>query len=151
MKKFLLCSNIGKGKTILNSFDSALLSSGVANYNLVNVSSILPPHAQQADKVDLPEGSILFTAYATKYTIDKDVMISAAIAVGIPQNPNDIGVIMEFSSNICANEAKKRVSEMVVEAMNNRGIEIKEILCKSAEAIGNGHEYVSVFAGLAMW
>lgn len=34
---------VGSGKTILSSFDSALKDAGVYNYNLITLSSIIPP------------------------------------------------------------------------------------------------------------
>ncbi len=34
---------IGSGKTILSAFDSALKDAGVYNYNLITLSSIIPP------------------------------------------------------------------------------------------------------------
>lgn len=151
MNSFHLCSSVGKGKSKLTSFDNALLVSGVANFNLVKISSILPPHLLQSDKVNLPEGSILYTAFANISTCEKDRVISAAIAVGIPNNPNDIGVIMEFADNCGVDDAKRIVSDMVIEAMNNRKIKIKEILCEASEGIGDGLEYVTAFAALAMW
>ena len=151
MKSFHLCSSVGKGKSKLTSFDNALLVSGVANFNLVKISSILPPHLLQSDKVDLPEGSILYSAFANESTINKDEIVSAAIAVGIPKDSNSIGVIMEFSGNCNAIEAKRTASEMVIEAMNNRRLEIKEILCEASEGVGNGIEYITAFAALSIW
>ena len=34
---------VGSGRTILSSFDSALKDAGVYNYNLITLSSIIPP------------------------------------------------------------------------------------------------------------
>lgn len=151
MNRFSLITGVGHGTTPLTSFDNALLSSGVANFNLVKISSILPPCLHLSNMVDLPEGSILYTAYAHRNTYEKDCIVSAAIAVGIPEDPNKIGVIMEFSGDCSAIESKKRASDMVVEAMDNREIEIKEILCEVAEGIGNGIDYITAFAALSIW
>lgn len=41
--KIYIASGAGTGRTLLSAFDSALLDSGVANYNLVRLSSIIPP------------------------------------------------------------------------------------------------------------
>ncbi len=38
-----LTSGIGFGKTLLSSFDSALFNAGISNYNLITLSSIIPP------------------------------------------------------------------------------------------------------------
>lgn len=39
-------SGIGIGKTTLSAFDSALKDAGVCNYNLITLSSIIPPHSK---------------------------------------------------------------------------------------------------------
>ena len=45
--RYTLVSGIGTGSTVLNAFDAALLSAGVGNFNLLRVSSILPPHSTE--------------------------------------------------------------------------------------------------------
>lgn len=151
IKNFYIASSLGHGTTELNSFDDSLLNSGIANYNLVKVSSILPAFAIKTSDITIPEGSILYTAYATHSTYDLGVNISAAIAVGIPSDPKKTGVIMEFSGNCSSEEAKQNASKMVMEAMSKRGYVIKEILCEAAQAIGDGKQFITVFAALAMW
>lgn len=151
-KYFFLCSGRGSGTSELTSFDNALLHSGIANYNVVKVSSILPANAIQKNKIDIAEGNILFTAYASKSTSKRGEIVSAAIAVGIPKCSDQIGVIMEFSDFCSKSVAEDKVKAMVVEAMNFRNYEISEILFSSAEAISDdGKTYVTAFAGLAMW
>lgn len=41
--KIYLTSGIGRGKTLLSAFDSALFDAGISNYNLITLSSIIPP------------------------------------------------------------------------------------------------------------
>lgn len=36
----------GQGKTLISAFDAALKDAGVANYNLITLSSIIPPHSR---------------------------------------------------------------------------------------------------------
>lgn len=38
-------SSIGQGNTLLSAFDSALNNAGVSNYNLLVLSSVIPPHS----------------------------------------------------------------------------------------------------------
>lgn len=128
-----------------------MLNSGVANYNLVKISSILPANAKQKSKIDLVDGSVLYAAYASKSSNKKGETVSAAVAVGIPANSQNIGTIMEFSGFCDKTNAEKIVKEMVVEAMNIRGYDIKDILFASAEACGDGEKYVTAFATLAIW
>lgn len=151
MKNYFITSGTGCGKTELNSFDSALFNSGVANYNLVRISSILPADAKECDAITLEEGELLHTAYASISTNCLNKTVSAAIAVGIPVDNTKIGVIMEFSDNCTKEVAENKVSEMVVEAMKMRNYEIKEIKVLAVEAISEANSFVTAFAGLAIW
>lgn len=146
MTKYILVSSVGKGSQELSSFDDALFQSKIANYNLVKISSILPAGAKQCKAIKLKEGSILPTAYAHITTKEKGEQIAAAIAVGIPQSSKHVGVIMEFSEHCDKTQAEKRVKAMVLEAMRLRGYDISDLLCASAEAIGNGKEFITAFA-----
>ena len=151
MKYYNLSASIGYGKTELTSFDDALLNSKIANYNLVKVSSILPAFTVYSSIITIPEGDLLYTAYATQTTNKNGVKISAAIAAGIPSDPHNIGVIMEFSGNCSLEVAKKNVSQMVVEAMGKRRYDLKEILCEATEAIGDGNQFITALATLDMF
>lgn len=50
--KILIASGIGSGPTKLAAFDAALNDAGVANYNLLRLSSVIPPNT----KVDVLDG-----------------------------------------------------------------------------------------------
>ena len=43
--KIHLSPGVGKGPTELAAFDAALMNAGVANYNLLRLSSVVPPNA----------------------------------------------------------------------------------------------------------
>ncbi len=150
-KNFLLSSGVGEGANSLTSFDSALLKSGVANYNLVKVSSILPAHCLEKEQVDLPEGSPLYTAYASISSNVIGETIAACVGVGIPEDVNNVGVIMEFSVIGTRETAETNVIEMIKEAMNNRGYKIKEIITRAADVTIKKEQYMTVFTGLSMW
>ena len=44
--RIILTSGIRIGSTKLNAFDNALLNAGIGNFNLLSVSSIIPPKAK---------------------------------------------------------------------------------------------------------
>ena len=46
-KKFKIVAAAAEGTHKLTAFDNALLDAGIGNVNLVRISSILPPSAQQ--------------------------------------------------------------------------------------------------------
>ena len=66
---------IGSGATPLAAFDSALIKTGTANYNLIRLSSVIPPKAEivelhEAVMPDLPGkwGDRLYLVYAEMRT-----------------------------------------------------------------------------------
>lgn len=44
--KISIVSSVGEGSTLLSAFDSALCNAGVSNYNLLVLSSIIPPNSE---------------------------------------------------------------------------------------------------------
>ena len=44
--RIYLCTGLGSGPTKLSAFDSALNDAGVANYNLIKLSSVIPPKSE---------------------------------------------------------------------------------------------------------
>ena len=45
-KTIYVSSGIGNGQTKLSAFDATLWNAGVANFNLIKLSSIIPPYSQ---------------------------------------------------------------------------------------------------------
>ena len=142
------------GDAALNAFDRSLLSAGCGNYNLLKVSSIIPPGAEMADRIDLKEGALLSTAYARLIAGPEEYIdgeISAAVAVGIPKDISKNGVIMEFSGVCQEQEAKEKAVAMVRTAMADRKIDdysIKSVAtsCKSTRGQYNcALAYVALF------
>lgn len=147
-KKFTLVAGSGEGKTTLNAFDQALLNSGLGNLNLLKVSSILPPRAEFQEKLPIPPGSLVPTAYGFLCSQNKGEIISAAVAVGIPENDN-FGVIMEHSALCSREEIEERIKNMVREAFWTRELALLEIKVCAVE-----HQVINcgcVFAGLPLW
>ncbi len=148
---FYMQSGAGYGAYRLTSFDDALLRSGVGNYNLLRVSSLLPAGCRQVSSVDVEQGSGLHIAYAAISTNRKQEPVASAVAVGIPADKSHVGVIMECSAHTSEEQVKKMAESMVIEAMKKRGYAIREILATSCGAVSSGGEYVTAFSGLAMW
>ena len=44
--KLYLAKAIGRGSTELAAFDAALVGAGVANFNLIRLSSVIPPDGE---------------------------------------------------------------------------------------------------------
>ncbi len=146
--RFVLGAGVGHGETELLAFDRALAAAGFSNYNLVKVSSIIPPGALPSRAIPLPPGSLLPVAYASLVSDEQGQVISAAVAAGIPSSRKDVGVIMEFSGPVSLDEAKEKVRFMAEKALLARGIKIKKIITKGATASVKG--ITAVFAGVAL-
>lgn len=148
--KCFFTAGLGRDKYAISSFDSALLDADIGNYNLVRVSSILPPVCKKSSHVDVPYGALLHTAYATM-TIAGSEMIAAAVAAAVPINNNECGVIMEYADRINKINAIKIAEDLAREAMAKRNRKIKEIISIGVEAVGEDGLYTTTFAGIALF
>ncbi len=148
--KFYICSGKGESEYKLVAFDNALLDAGISNYNLLQVSSILPKQCMQVNKVDLEEGMPLLTAFANISSTTPGDLISTSIGIGVPADRSQVGVIMEHSGHESAEQSEKTVTKMVKEAMTNHGIEVGSILVSSTEATVST-KAISLISAVAFW
>ena len=148
---FSLVKGAAEGHTRLNAFDNSLLNAGVGDTNLMRMSSILPPDAQQRDidDLDLPPGGLIPLAYAHIDSTTPGRYISSAIAVGIPKDESQPGVIMEFEDHSRLSNVEEIVRQMVIDAFEYRKRELKEI-----KSIGIEHKVencAATFAAAVLW
>ncbi|MCX5810145.1 MAG: arginine decarboxylase, pyruvoyl-dependent [Proteobacteria bacterium] len=149
--KFFLVSGSSEGFSLLNAFDGALMASGVGDTNLVRMSSILPPGCEEIKPppVPMPQGALVPVAYASLNSDVPGEVISAAVALGIPEDVNRAGLIMEYSARAEERVVVEQVKKMVEKGMEMRSRAIKDIMVISATykvvAIG------AVFAGVVLW
>src|SRR5262245_11871721 len=72
--KLFLASAVGRGSTELGAFDAALVAAGAANFNVVRLSSVIPPHSEvvQVERCPFAEegtwGDRLYAVYAEQRT-----------------------------------------------------------------------------------
>ncbi len=146
---YKLVQGAGEGNMPLNAFDLALLNAGVGDTNLVRMSSIVPPGAEEVGDIVLPKGGLIPIAYATLSSSTPGEVLSAAIAVGIPEDPNEPGVIMEFEDFRPLSYVEATVRQMVID-----GFEYRNRKLKSIKSLGVEHTTVkngSVFAAAVLW
>ena len=125
--QYFLVSGASDGYTPLNAFDGALLQAGIGNTNIVKMSSIVPPHCQRISPVALPPGAIVPAAYACITSDIPGEIISASVAVALPEDENQNGLIMEYSAKGERLKIEEIVRNMAVEGMKLRGWKIKEL------------------------
>lgn len=148
---YSLVRGASEGRTRLNAFDKALLNAGVGDTNLMRMSSILPPAAEEVPvkSIQFPKGGLVPIAYATIDGNTPGRLISAAIAVGIPEDDREPGVIMEFEDHANLDNVEDIVRQMVVDGFEYRNRKLKEI-----KSFGIEHKIETcgaVFAAAVLW
>ncbi len=101
-KKMFFTNGSGKAKEYLKSFEIALKDAGIAHCNLVNVSSILPPHCKIIPRSqgfkELKPGQIAFVVMARNSSNEPNRLMAASIGVAIPSDPAQHGYLSEHHS-----------------------------------------------------
>lgn len=146
-KKVTIVSGRGMGKSPLTAFDMALLDAGIGNLNLIKVSSILPPEVEFVDILDIPPGSLTPTAYGYLVSDRQSEVISAAVGIGFSETQH--GMIMEFANTCRRAEAEERVTKMVEESFQARGMTLKELKVAAVEQEVRG--FTAVVAAAVLW
>lgn len=98
-KKMFFTKGVGRHKDYLSSFEMALRDAGIAEYNLVYVSSIFPPNCKRISpdegKKFLSSGQIVFCVMARNSTNEPNRLISSSIGLAQPSDPNMYGYLSE--------------------------------------------------------
>ncbi len=146
-KKFKIVAAAAEGSHKLTAFDNALLDAGIGNVNLVRISSILPPSAEQDQELFLPPGSLVPTAYGSIVSDEPGTKIAAAVGIGFSEDT--FGVIMEFSGICSKEEAEEKIASMLRDAFENRNMPLvkTEILAVEHVVESTG----CAFAAVALW
>ena len=102
-KKVFFTSGSGTHKEMLESFEMALRDAGIEKFNLVTVSSILPPKCEIIESKDglkeLVPGEIVFTVMSRNSSNEPSRRISASIGCAIPKDREaDFGYLSEHHS-----------------------------------------------------
>jgi len=147
--KYFLTAGASEGFTVLNAFDGALLDARIGNTNLVRMSSICPPHAREIEPVTLPQGSLVPVAYASKTSSIPGEVISAGVAVALPEDEDHAGLIMEHSAVGTKEHVEEMVRRMAEEGMKMRGKRIREI--KSIAIQHTVKACGGAFASVVLW
>ncbi|KPL11690.1 pyruvoyl-dependent arginine decarboxylase [candidate division BRC1 bacterium SM23_51] len=94
----------GKGvaREKLTSFEAALRTAGISQFNLVQVSSIFPPHCRLLTREHgtslLQAGEITYCVMARNATNEPGRLIAAATGVAIPKDRTKYGYVSEHNS-----------------------------------------------------
>jgi arginine decarboxylase len=101
-QKMFLTRGVGRARDKLASFEAALRHAGIAPFNLVKVSSILPPGCKIVSRqkgVDtLLPGQIVFVVMSENQTSEPHRLISASVGVAVPADKKQYGYLSEYHS-----------------------------------------------------
>jgi arginine decarboxylase len=97
--KVFLTKGVGRHKYQLKSFEEALRKAGVAQQNLVQVSSILPPRCKiiSRDKglAQLTPGGICYCVMARADTNEHGRLVASSVGIAVPKDVNKWGYLSE--------------------------------------------------------
>ncbi|HEY3295937.1 MAG TPA: arginine decarboxylase, pyruvoyl-dependent [bacterium] len=147
--KYFLVAGYAEGQTPLNAFDNALMKAGIGNTNLMRISSILPPACTEIPAMKLPYGALIPTAYAEEGSDIPGTVVSAAVACGVPDDPELPGVIMEHHIQGDEETCRREVVAKVKEAFAMRGYTLAAV--KVASASGTVKTIGAAMAAVVLW
>jgi len=101
-KKVFFTKGVGKDKEELASFEAALRDAGIEKFNLVTVSSILPPKCKIVSKEDglkeLMPGQIVFVVMARNHSNEPNRMVASSVGCAVPTDRTTYGYLSEHHS-----------------------------------------------------
>ena len=97
--RVFLTKGLGRHRYQLKSFEEALRQAGVAQQNLVQVSSILPPKCKIIARANglksMVPGQISYCVMARSDTNEHSQLIASSIGIAVPKDRNKWGYISE--------------------------------------------------------
>lgn len=130
-KKVFLTKGHGTHRHRLQSFELALRDAGIAACNIVNVSSIVPPHCSLIPKKEgvslLHPGEITYCVLSEVHTKEPKT-IGASVGLAIPDSTNEYGYIAEYHEPEKSNlELRNTVEELAILMLaTTKGLTVKK-------------------------
>lgn len=102
-RKMFLTKGVGVHSERLASFEVALRNAGIASYNLVYVSSIIPPNCilltRRKGLKELQTGQIVFCVMSRIDTNEPNRLIAASIGMAVPKDRRLYGYLSEHKAH----------------------------------------------------
>jgi len=151
--KIFFTKGVGVHKDKLVSFELALRDAGIERYNLVLVSSILPPGCEivspEEGNKHLKAGEIVFCVMSKNQTNIKGKIIASSIGVAIPTDPKMHGYISEYNSeDELTTNAGEYAEKIALEMLETKagGIVESKTLSITQKAKNENGEWVTTVA-----
>jgi arginine decarboxylase len=131
--KIYLASGLGSGPTKLAAFDSALNDAGIANYNLLRLSSVIPPSSEivqsdspiPADVMPGKWGDRLYVVMAEERVDTPNVEAWAGIG-WVQEKASGKGLFVEHEGNSEAS-VRRDITQSLQALMATRNVDFGEI------------------------
>ena len=129
-RQMFFTKGAGKHRENLQSFEQALRSAGIAELNLVRVSSIYPPNCRLVSREkglgQLVPGQIVFCVLADCRTNEPNRLAGAGIGLALPGNKSAHGYISEYhgfgmTQRVCGDYVEDMAATMLA---TTRGIDL---------------------------
>jgi len=124
--KIKLAKGTGYGSTKLSAFDAALSDAGIENYNLIYLSSVIPPdstviqHDEKVDSLGGEWGDRLYVVMAQK----REDQVAGEAWAGIGWVQDDVtgkGLFVEHTGS-SKDEVKTKITLSLEDLLETRGI-----------------------------
>lgn len=147
--EIFVTSGVGTGRTNLSAFDNALFKAGIANYNLLYLSSVIPPASRvivrQIDRNGQEHGHKLYVVMSRR---DQNVIGQGACAgIGWAQRPDGSGVFVEHSGE-CVEDVKKLITMSLEDMLTYRQPDYGKIHMKLSHVVCDGKPVTALVAAV---
>ena len=150
---------VGTGKTILSAFDSALKDAGVYNYNLITLSSIIPPGSKviKAKRYESPPQEYGHKLYVVKAEYrSEEVGKYIAAGVGWYQLEDNRGIFVEHEIKgetriAVESEISLRIKNSLKDLAKFRNIKFDESKVHTATSITHIKDHPTCVLVLAVY
>ncbi len=120
-RKVFFTKGVGRAKEQLASFEAALRDAGIEKFNLVTVSSILPPKCKIVSSEDglkeLMPGQIVFVVMSRNSSNEPNRMIAASVGCAVPADRTTYGYLSEHHSYGQTDESAGEYAEDLAASM----------------------------------
>lgn len=111
-QKFFFTKGVGVAREQLSAYEWALRDAGIAQFNLVSVSSILPPGCKKISRdkgvAVLKSGEVVFCVMARNETNEPNRLIGASVGCAIPVGNKRYGYLSEHH---CFGETEEKAGD----------------------------------------
>lgn len=118
---------VGTGRTLLSAFDTALHGAGVADFNLIILSSVIPPHSSVTvggGPVAGGHGDRLYCVESVAYADHPGEMVSAGIGWVI--HPTIGGLFVEHKGG-SEESVEEQIRLSLADMAETRGVDFGEV------------------------